>query len=126
VQANVLAAGDSLLTDAPAIEEPDAILTATPTITAASFSVAWTPTPLGAGERIFIFAGPQRSAGRAYEGDYRLLLVSAAAGSSPSDCLSAYQGRFGSPVAGNRIFLSVQRYHNGFLSTALVTSGVVS
>jgi hypothetical protein len=81
---------------------------------------------LSAGQKILIFAGPQRSAGRSYEGDYRLLLVSAAAGTSPQDCLAAYQGRFGSPVTANRVFVSVQRFYLGFLSSALVTSAVVA
>lgn len=126
VCANLVAAGDAAVTDAPALEQPDAILTLTPTLTSASFSVAFTPTPLGAGERLLVFAGPQRSSGRGYEGDYRLVHVSAAAGTSPANVLSGYQGRFGSPTTGNRIFISCQRYHNGFLSAALTTSAVVA
>lgn len=126
VNANGVAAGDAIVSDAPALIQPDAILTVTPTAGVAAFSVAYTPTPLAAGERIFIFAGPQRSAGRTYEGDFRLLLVSAAAAASPADVLSAYQGRFGSPVVGNRIFVAVQRYQTGFLSASLVASLVVA
>ena len=126
VNANNLAAANAITADAPAKVQPDAILTLTPTAGAAAFSVAFTPTPLGAGERIFVFAGPQRSSGRTYEGDFRLLQVSAAAGTSPQDVLSAYQGRFGSPAVGNRIFVAVQRYDLGFLSASLVASCVVA
>lgn len=126
VNNNLAAAGDTALSDAPLLVIPDGILTVTPTISNVAFSVAWTPTPLGTGERIFIFAGPQRSAGRAFEGDYRLILVSAAAGTSPSNVLSVYQARFGTPVTGARIFVAVHRYKGGFLSPALSTSTVVT
>jgi len=126
VNNNKAAAGDARLSDAPALQEPDAILTVTPTITTTSFSVAWTPTPLSAGERIFVFASPQRSAGRGFEHDYRLIAVSAAAGTSPLNILSAYTARFGAPVAGNRIFVSVERYSGGFTSSPLNASAVVT
>lgn len=122
---NRAAAGDAVIADAPAHLPPNPILTLTPTITAASYSVAFTPTPLATGERIFISASPQRSAGRLFEGDYRLMLVSAAAATSPSVILSAYIARMGTPVAGNRIFTSAQRYFNGFLSNPISTSNIV-
>lgn len=123
---NNLAAGNATVADAVAHLPPDPILTVTPTITAASYSVAYTPTPLGAGERIFVSASPQRSAGRTFEGDFRLISVSAAAGTSPQVVFTAYQSRFGTPVVGNRIFTSVQRYSTGFLSTPIVTSTIVA
>jgi len=126
VNNNLAAAGEARVTDAPALIEPDAIVTVTPTITTTSFSVAWTPTPLASGERLFCFASPQRSAGRGFEHDYRLIAVSAAAGTSPLNILSAYTARFGTPVAGNRIFVSVLRYKGGFTSTPLNTSAVVT
>jgi hypothetical protein len=121
-----VAAGDARVTSAPAFLSPDAILTVTPTVTTVSFSVAWTPTPLGTGERLFCFCSPQRSAGRAFEGDYRLIAVSSAAGASPLVVLSAYSARFGAPVVGNRIFVSVARYKGGFVSVPLTTSVVVT
>ena len=122
---NRAAAGDAVVTDAPAHLPPNPIISVTPTITAASYSVAFTPTPLAASERIFISASPQRSAGRLFEGDYRLILVSAAAGTSPTVILAAYIARMVTPVVGNRIFTSVQRYLNGFLSNAISTSTIV-
>lgn len=126
VNNNKLAAGDATLSDAPFYVPPDPILTLTPTITSASYSVAWTPTPLLAGERIFISAGPIRSAGRTFEGDFRLIGVSAAAGTSPFNLLSAYQARFGTPVTGARIFTSVQRYFTGFITVPIITSTIVA
>lgn len=126
VNNNQLAVGNAVLPDAPLFAIPAPITSLTPTITSASFSVAWTVTPLGAGERIMIFASPMRSAGRSYESDYRLISVSAAAGTSPSNVLAAYQARFGNPVTNSRIFTSVQRYSAGFVSTPILASTVVA
>lgn len=126
VNNNLLAAGNAVVLDAPIHTPPDPIATVTPTVTSASFSIAFTPTPLGAGERIFVSASPQRSAGRGFEGDFRLIAVGAAASTSPLVIFSSYQGRFGSPVTGNRIFVSVQRFFGGFLSTPIITSNVVA
>lgn len=123
---NQLAAGNSLLTDAPLFALPYPILTLTPTATVSTMSVVYTPTPLGAGERIFVFISPMRSAGVTFEGDYRLISVSAAAGASPVNAFAAYSARFGAPVTGSRIFFSCQRYSGGFLSTPIMTSILVA
>jgi len=121
-----LAAGDAILSDAPVFNLPAAITTVTPTLTSAAFSVAFTPTPLGAGERLFFFAGPQRSAGVSFESDYRLIAVGSAATASPLVVLTSYQARFGTPVTGNRIFMKLQRYSGGFMSTPIATTQVVA
>lgn len=126
VNNNRLQAGDAVLADAPLYAPPAPITTVTPTATSASLSIAFTVTPLAAGERIFISCSPMRSAGRTFESDFRLITVSAAAAASPSNILAAYQARFGTPVTGSRIFVSVQRYLNGFLSTPILTSVVVA
>lgn len=121
-----LAAGDAVIDDAPALSTPDALASATITLTAAAFSIAYTVTPLPAGTRLFIFVSPQRSAGRAFESDFRLLAVTAAAAASPHNALAAYTAKFGVPVVGNRIFLQLQTYYGGFLSGPLNTSAVVA
>jgi hypothetical protein len=126
VNNNRLAAGDAIVSDAPYLEQPEPVATIILTLTSIAFTWAYTPTPLGAGERLFAFIGPQRSAGRAYEGDLRLIQVSAAAGASPLNVLALYTARFGAPVTGNRIFVQGVRYHNGFLSTPLGLSQVVA
>ncbi len=126
VNNNNVAAGNVTVSDAPALVTPPALLSATITLTSASFSVAYTVTPLSAGSRLFLFVSPQRSAGRKFNGDYRLLAVSAAAAASPYNALAAYTAKFGVPVTGNRIFLSLQVYNSGFLSGPLVTSQVVA
>lgn len=120
------AAGNAAVADAPAIATPAALLTVTPTITAAAFSIAYTATPLAAGTRLFTFVSPQRSAGRAYESDFRLLAVSAAAAASPANVFAAYSAKFGVPVVGKRIFMKLQVYGAGFLSAPFDTSAVVA
>lgn len=121
-----VAAGDAAVADAPALTTPNALLTLTPTLTAAAFSLAYTVTPLAAGNRLFTFCSPQRSAGRAYESDFRLIAVSAAAAASPANIFAAYQAKFGTPVVGNRVFIKCQVYEAGFLSGPFDTSAVVA
>lgn len=120
------AAFEAEVPDAPALVTPSAILTATVTLTSASFSIAFTPTPLSAGQRLFAFCSPQRSAGRNFEADFRLITVGDDATVSPLDVFSDYSARLGTPVTGNRIFLSLQVYEGGFLSGPLLTSEVVA
>jgi hypothetical protein len=126
VNNNRLAAGDAVLADAPALTTPSAPTSVTITLTAAALSVAYTPTPLGAGERLFSYVSQQRSAGRNFEGDMRLLAVSAAAAASPANLFAAYQARFGTPIVGQRVFFTFQKYSGGFLSGPLSTSQVVA
>lgn len=126
VNGNRLAAGDVVVSDAPALLTPDPVTVGAITLTAIACTAAFTPTPLGAGERLFLYASKQRSAGRAFEGDLRLLLVSSAAGTSPAAVFTPYVARFGTPVLGNRVFFSLVRYSAGFLSVPTVTSAVVS
>lgn len=126
VNNNKLAAGDVVVADAPIYLPPDPLATLTLTLTSGSFSVAYTVTPLAAGVRAFISASPMRSAGRTFEGDLRLLTVTAAAAASPANVLAAYTARFGVPVTGNRIFVSVQTYLGGFLAQPILTSAVIA
>jgi hypothetical protein len=121
-----LAAGNAIVTAAPAVTSPVALLTATITLSATVFSVAYTATPLGTGARLFVYTSPQRSPGRNFESDYRLCSVTAAAAASPADIFTAYSTRFGTPVVGNKVFLSLQVYTLGFLSGPLATSAIVA
>lgn len=126
VNNNRLAAGDAVLADAPLYDVPGVLASITPTLTSASFSLAYTATPLPASTRLFWYAGPQRTAGRSFEGDMRLISVTAAAAASPTNLLAAYQGRFGTPITGNRIFVAGATYKAGFLSQPLLVSSVVA
>lgn len=126
VNNNNVAAGNATTNDAPALTTPAALLTAIITLTAAAFSIAYTVTPLSAGSRLFTYVSPQRSAGVNFEGDYRLLAISAAAAASPANVFAAYSAKFGVPVVTNRIFLSLRVYNGGFLSGPLTTSAIVA
>jgi hypothetical protein len=126
VNNNKAAAGDALVTSAPTITVPANVATVTVTLTAAAFSVAYTATPLGAGVRLFSYCSPQRSAGRAFENDFRLIQVSAAAAASPAVLTTTYAARLGTPVVGNRIFMNFASYQGGFLSLPLEVSQVVA
>lgn len=126
VNNNKLAAGDAAVSDAPAIVTPADLLTVTVTLTAAAFSIAYTATPLAAANRLFIFASPQRSAGVRFNGDYRLLAVTAAAAASPADIFTAYTAKFGVPVVGNRIFLNLETYAGGFKGSPFSVGQVVA
>ena len=125
VNGNRLAGGDATVSAAPALATPAALASATITLTAAAFSIAYTVTPLPAGTRLFAFLSPQRSAGRSFENDFRLIQVSAAAAASPLNVLANYTARLGVPVVGNRIFWHLQTYFAGFLSAPLSASQLV-
>jgi hypothetical protein len=52
--------------------------------------------------------------------------ISTAAQASPLVILAEYTAKFGVPVTGNRIFLSLVAISLGFESGALITSAVVA
>jgi len=126
VNNNLAAAGGALIDDAPALVTPEGLSTAVITTTAGTLSVAYTATPLPTGTKLLTYASPQRSPGRAFEGDLRLIAVSAAAAASPANVLSAYSARFGAPVVGNKIFLAFHTTIGGFRSGPLSTSVIVT
>jgi len=126
VNNNRLDAGDAVLSDAPAIVTPGQLATVTITLTAVALSIAYTATPLPAATRLFIFASPQKSAGRQFNGDYRLISVTAAAAASPHNLLAAYTARLGVPVVGQRIFFKLQTYNAGFIQTPFAVSQLVA
>lgn len=123
---NRVACGLVPVADAPALSTPVALLTVTLTLTAIAFSIAYTATPLGAATYLMAFASPQRSAGRNFEADYRLVKVGAAAGASPLAILAEYTARFGVPVVGNKIFISLVTCELGFESGPFIVGQVVA
>lgn len=125
VNNNNLDAGDAAVSDAPAIVTPADLTTATITLSAVAFSIAYTATPLPAATRLFIFASPQRSAGVTFNADYRLIAVTAAAAASPHNLLAAYTAKFGVPVVGNRIFVSLTTFKGGFMGSPFNVSQIV-
>lgn len=118
--------GLASVADAPALATPVGLATVTLTLTSASFSVAYTATPLAAATYAIIRCSPQRSAGRSFEADYRVISVTAAAAASPANILAAYTAKFGVPVTGNKIFTSVTTVTLGFESPAFLVAQVVA
>lgn len=122
----LLESGGVRVTDAPALQSPATVDSATLTLTNAAFSVAFTPTPLATGAKLMVYASPQRNQGRSFESDYRLVFTGAAATTSPANILAAYTAKFGVPVTGNKVFLSVHVMLGGFRSGPLLVSQAVS
>jgi len=126
VNNNRLLCGLAVTADAPGIVTPVSLVTVTITLTAASMSIAYTATPLAAATYLAVFASPQRSAGRNFEGDFRFVKLSAAAAVSPLVALTEYTAKFGVPVVGNRIFFSLVTITVGFESGPFITSALVA
>jgi len=126
VNNNNLAAGNAIVAAAPLLTDPGTLLTVTMTATSAALSIAYTTTPLAAGVRLFASASPQRSAGRNFEGDFRLIQVTAAAAASPFNIFTAYSARLGTPVTGMKIFFSLALYQTGFQGPPFLTSAIVA
>ncbi|MCL6567243.1 MAG: hypothetical protein K6U09_12585 [Acidobacteriia bacterium] len=123
--------GASILTTPPQIEAPQGLDTATLTATAspAALSLAFTPTPAGTGIRLMIDATDTLSAGISYAGGkYRRILVSAAAATSPVDILSAWQAKFGTLVAGSKVFVRVKTVDQTTMITSpeVIASAIVA
>lgn len=123
---NNLAAGNVVVSDAPTWASPAGLTTATITLTAAAFSIAYTVTPLAAGARLFAFASAPTSAGRSFGQDQRLIQVSAAAAASPLDIFTAYETRMGVPTVGSAVFIALQVYLGGFTSGPLLKRQIVA
>lgn len=118
--------GSATVADAPALDTPDAVLTAVATLDDSTFSIAYTPTPMPADTHLAVFASPQRSAGRNFESDLRFIQVTAAAAASPVNILANYTAKFGVPVVGNRVFYSLIAMRGGFRSGPLLASEIVA
>ena len=124
---NVLAqSGGTLLANAPVLAVPAGLVSVTLTLTNASFSVAYTATPLATGVKLIFRASPQRSAGRNFESDYRVISVSAAAAASPLNVLTPYTAKFGAPVTGMKIFTLCSTTLGGFESAGFPVGQVVA
>ena len=126
VNNNRLMSGLAVVGDAPAYTTPATITGVVITLTAASFSIAYTPTPMPAATYLAVYASPQRSAGRSFEADLRLIKLTAAAAASPFVILTEYTAKFGVPIVGNRIFVSLVSVNLGFESGPFLTSAVVA
>lgn len=126
VNNNLLATGGTVLTDATGVVVPPVLLTATITLTAAALSVAYTATPLGAAQKLMSYVSPPQSPGRAFNKNYRLLAVSAAAAASPANLFAAFSAKFGVPIVGERVFFRFCIQQAGFVGQPFDVAQVVA
>lgn len=96
---------------------------------AIALSVAFTPTPLAAGEKIVVEATRQVSAGVNFmpRSEYKQVFVGAAASASPANILTAWNALFGALISGQKIFIRAWSVSsNGIASTPINTSVIVT
>jgi len=126
---NIVNAGGTVITSAPTpIAVAEAVIgTLTCAAGTPAFTVAFTPTPVATGFTMFIYASAQYGAGKTFvKNKMRLLTTVAAAGSSPANILSAWNTRFGTLVAGNKIRVSVVLVSKTTGQMGIPTSSVVT
>lgn len=104
-------------------------ITLTAAAGAAAISLAWTGGVIPANTAWVVRATPQVSAGKSFVKNlYRNLVVLPAADATPTSILTEYNARFGTLVAGQKIFVEVVAINllTGLKSTALSTSAIVA
>jgi hypothetical protein len=74
------------------------------TLTAAGFSVAFTPTPVAAGESLVIETSPPLSMGRQFNKDFRVVIVREAAAAATL-LKAAMEAKWGTLLPGQRFFI---------------------
>ncbi len=128
---NIAQAGGSAITTPPlpaAVVGPLTI-TATGAAGTPAFSLAWTGGAVPASTTWLIMCTAQLSAGRFSVGSqYRIVTTAAAAATSPANLLATYNTKFGTLVAGTKIFVKVIPIGltSGIKGTAITTSFIVA
>ena len=130
LNARIHAIGEPIILDPPVVASPDALVTMTPTydIGAGDFSFAFTATPLGATERLFVQVAVVDSPGINYVKNLiKLVDVSPAAEAGPFDIEGAVVDRFGTLIVGQKVVLLVSVFDEatGLLSAPITDEGVV-
>lgn len=123
-------ADDVALLVPPIVVAPDGLLTLvlTADIGVGNVDIAFTPTPLGATEEIWLLAAVTNSPGINYVSNLlRFILHSAAAQASPLDIQTDIETRLGTLIVGQTLHVQVSVYDNatGLLSTPIRDSSVV-
>lgn len=123
--------GLGIVDDAPAMGGVPSLLTlgltASNTGVLQTLSVTYTPTPLGANNRLMVAATPDVSAGRSFfsRGEYRTVLYSAADAASPLDILAAWQSKFGTLTVGERISVRAWPISADFIAGASLRADAI-
>jgi hypothetical protein len=122
--ANILKAGGTMIEDAPADLDVTTLASVALTAekTADTLSLAFTVTPLEADECLVVYATQGLPSGKTYIMNFlKMIVVSAAAATSPLDILAAFQERYGEFQLAQRIWVkaSIVNTTNGAESAAL-------
>lgn len=122
--------GQAILTTAfvPVDETVITNFTITAEETPATLSIAFTPTPLGAGRSLIVYGTGPKSAGVSFvpRSEYKLLAVGAAAQASPMDVLAAWNAKYGPVLAGQRIFLMVKSFDTNYMPGATLERSAIA
>jgi hypothetical protein len=111
---NRFSTGLAQIDDAPAVPTIPTFIPGTLTLTdAPAMTIAFTPTPLGAGFSVLVFATPAVSAGKNFMPStrYKLIMATALNVASPLALLTAYQAIFSDPLLDEKVFLKFKVLH---------------
>lgn len=128
---NIVNCGGTPITEPPATSAPGGVLSVTATydIGAGNFSLAFTPTPLGTNDHLYVWAAVVNSPGVTYvQNLFKLVRVGAAATASPVSTIQAdIEARFGPLAVGQQVFYQLQVVDGttGLVSGKFPTSGTV-
>lgn len=128
---NILTAGGTTIDVPPATGAPEGVssITAAYDIGAGSFSLAYTPTPIGADNVVYVWCAVTNSPGVSYVSNlYKLVHVSDPNAASPVATIQAdIEARFGALAVGQQVFYRVQVVDSatGLVSASFPTNGVV-
>lgn len=130
VNTNLLNAGQSIITNAPALQLPDAVPTFSVAMGAAGGTAALTFTPPGGDEWYLIFATRPVSDGRQFasRSEFKLIDVLDETATSPDALGPEYIARFGAITgkAGEKVFWRIIRVSAfGFASTHVQESSII-
>lgn len=132
INMNLFNAGQALITTAPLLSEVASITDVVPTATVAGqlLSLAYSPSPTGAGITHLVYATAPQRAGiyRPSNSAYRLIDVIAGGSATPYAAGAAYTAKFGAFIAGQKIFVKLVGINNttGQASPAALGSDVAA
>lgn len=126
----ILNAGGTIISVPPAATTvvPLASLSAT-AVHAGAVTLTFTAAPVPAGTQYQVFATPGLSAGKQFvKNRFRSVSYLAAAAASPAVITTAYDAKFGAPIAGQTIWFKVRAISSatGYVSNFVQASCVVS
>lgn len=127
---NLALVGVAAITTPPTPEAVTALTAlAVATMSTTAMTVSFAATPVPSGYKLVLFATPGVNAGVSFvKNQFRFFTSVAAAGASPANTFAAYVTKFGTPVAGQVVFVRGYLIHTttGLRSAALQNSLVVS